>query len=139
MPTPGIAQSNVRRKHSSIVAYDYIKRDIWRAKEANLKGHPESVGSFHETDQGETGHAHTRLENLKSVGDPIIGLPIGGTAPNIRVAVASENREHTKPHPPVPATVRTESLAEVADRYETLAIVEASLAAQYQSLLADDF
>ena len=139
MPDPGAAQRKVRRKSTSIVDHESIKRCIWMAKEVNLEGHPESVGSFHETAQGETGHAHTCLENLRSVGGSITELPIDDIAPNIRVSVASENREYTKPYPPTVATVRTEGFAEIADRYETLAIVEASHAARYQSLLEDYF
>ena len=135
MPSPGIAQNRNRQRSTSIVDYASIERCIWTTPKVNLEGHPESVGRFHETTQGETGRTHTRPENLRSIGGPNTGLPIDGTASNIRISVVSENREYIKPYPPTAATVRSEGFAEIADRYQTLAIVEASHAARYQSLL----
>lgn len=43
---------------------------------AGLEGYPEIAGNFHDTAEGETGHAHGHLDFLKKVGDPATGRPL---------------------------------------------------------------
>ena len=81
---------------------------------------------FRSTAEGETGHAHGHLEYLEETGDPATGLPIGGTADNLRAAIAGETHEYTDMYPGMAKTARDEGLSEVADWMETLAKAERS-------------
>ena len=76
---------------------------------------------FRSTAEGETGHAHGHLEYLEAVGDPATGLPIGGTADNLRAAIAGETHEYTDMYPGMAKSARDEDFDEIADWFETLA------------------
>ena len=94
-----------------------------------------SWGLFRDTAEGETGHAHGHLEFLEAVGDPATGLPIGGTAPNLKAAIAGETHEYTDMYPGMARTAREEGFDEIADWFETLAKAEKSHAGRFQKAL----
>src|ERR1051325_5715357 len=83
----------------------------------------------------EAGHAHGPLEFLETVGDPATGLPIGGTAPNLKAAIAGETHEYTDMYPGMARTAREEGFDEIADWFETLAKAEKSHAGRFQRAL----
>ncbi|MFZ2208100.1 MAG: rubrerythrin family protein, partial [Porticoccaceae bacterium] len=72
---------------------------------------------------------------LEETGDPATGLPIGGTADNLRAAIAGETHEYTDMYPGMAKTARDEGLSEVADWMETLAKAERSHANRFQKAL----
>ncbi|MEW6753898.1 MAG: rubrerythrin family protein [Candidatus Latescibacterota bacterium] len=111
------------------------RRYLYFAKVADIEGYPQIASNFRETAEGETGHAHGHLDYLKSVGDPVTGLPIGDTADNLKSAVAGETHEYTDMYPGMARTAREEGFAEIADWFETLAKAEKSHANRFQCLL----
>jgi rubrerythrin len=111
------------------------RRYLYFAKVADVEGYPEVAGNFRETAEGETGHAHGHLDYLKQTGDPATGLPIGGTADNLKAAIAGETHEYTDMYPGMAKTAREEGLAEIADWFETLAKAEKAHAGRFAQML----
>ena len=111
------------------------RRYLYFAKVADVERYPEVAGNFRETAEGETGHAHGHLDYLKQVGDPATGLPIGGTANNLKAAIAGETHEYTDMYPGMAKTAREEGFAEIADWFETLAKAEKSHAGRFDRML----
>ena len=60
------------------------RRYLYFASKADVEGYNDVAAVFRSTAEGETGHAHGHLEYLEAVGDPATGLPIGGTADNLK-------------------------------------------------------
>ncbi len=108
------------------------RRYLYFAKQADVEGEPDIAGLFRDTAEGETGHAHGHLDYLKAVGDPATDLPIGGTADNLKAAIAGETHEYTDMYPGMAKTARDEGFDEIADWFETLARAEKSHAGRFQ-------
>ena len=111
------------------------RRYLFFAQRADVEGYIDVSTVFRSTAEGETGHAHGHLEYLKETGDPATGLPIGGTADNLRAAIAGETYEYTDMYPGMARTARNEGLDEIADWFETLAKEERSHANRFQKAL----
>jgi rubrerythrin len=107
------------------------RRYLYFAKTADVEGYPDVAGLFRDTAEGETGHAHGHLDYLKKVGDPATDLPIGGTAENLKAAIAGETHEYTDMYPGMAKTARAEGFSEIADWFETLAKAEKSHAGRF--------
>ena len=71
----------------------------------------------------------------EETGDPATGLPMGGTADNLKAAIAGETHEYTDMYPGMAATARDEGFDEIADWFETLAKAERSHANRFQKAL----
>ena len=108
------------------------RRYLYFAQKADVEGYNDVAAVFRSTAEGETGHAHGHLEFLESVGDPATGLPIGGTALNLKASVAGETHEYTDMYPGMAKTARSEGFTEIADWFETLAKAEKSHAGRFQ-------
>jgi len=111
------------------------RRYLYFAKIADVEGYPEIAMNFRETAGGEAGHAHGHLDDLRQVGDPATGLPIGATGPNLKAAIAGETHEYTDMYPGMARTAREEGFDEIADWFETLAKAEKSHAGRFQKAL----
>ena len=111
------------------------RRYLYFAQKADIEGHNDVAAVFRSTAEGETGHAHGHLEYLEESGDPATGLPIGGTADNLRASVAGETHEYTDMYPGMARTARDEGFDEIADWFETLAKAEKSHAGKFQKTL----
>ncbi len=111
------------------------RRYLYFARKADVEGYNDVSAVFRSTAEGETGHAHGHLEFLVEVGDPATGEPIGGTADNLRSAIAGETYEYTDMYPGMARTAREEGLDEIADWFETLAKAEKSHAGRFQKAL----
>ena len=109
------------------------RRYLYFASKADVEGYNDISALFRSTAEGETGHAHGHLEYLEQCGDP--GMPCGGTADNLKSAVAGETHEYTDMYPGMAKTARDEGFDEVADWFETLAKAERSHANRYQKAL----
>jgi rubrerythrin len=97
------------------------RRYLYFASKADVEGYNDVAAVFRSTAEGETGHAHGHLEYLEEVGDPATGLPIGGTAENLKAAIAGETHEYTDMYPGMAKAARDEGFDEIADWMETLA------------------
>ena len=113
------------------------RRYLYFAQKADVEGYNDVSALFRSTAEGETGHAHGHLEYLEAVGDPATGMPIGGTADNLRSAVAGETHEYTDMYPGMAKTARDEGFDEIADWFETLAKAERSHANRYAKALQE--
>jgi Rubrerythrin len=82
------------------------------------------AGLFRDTAEGEAGHAHGHLDQLRKVGDPITDKPIGPTDANLEAAIAGETSEYTSLYPQMAATAREEGIPELADWFDRLAKAE---------------
>ena len=111
------------------------RRYLYFAAKADVEGYNDVAAVFRSTAEGETGHAYGHLEYLEESGDPATGLPIGGTADNLRASVAGETHEYTDMYPGMAATARDEGFDEIADWFETLAKAERSHANRFQKAL----
>ena len=111
------------------------RRYLYFANKADVEGYPEVAALFRSTAEGETGHAHGHLDYLAQVGDPATDLPIGGSAANLKSAVAGETHEYTDMYPGMAKDARDEGFDEIADWFETLAKAERSHANMFQKAL----
>ena len=108
------------------------RRYLYFAQKADIEGYNDVAAVFRSTAEGETGHAHGHLEYLEAVGDPATGLPIGGSADNLKAAIAGETHEYTDMYPGMARTAREEGFDEIADWFETLAKAERSHAGRFK-------
>ena len=111
------------------------RRYLYFANKADVEGFNDVSAVFRSTAEGETGHAHGHLEYMEQVGDPATGLPIGGTADNLKASIAGETHEYTDMYPGFAKTAREEGFAQVADWFETLAKAEKSHAGKFTKML----
>ncbi len=111
------------------------RRYLFFASKADVEGYNDVAAVFRSTAEGETGHAFGHLEYLSEVGDPATGEPIGGTAANLKSAIAGETHEYTDMYPGMARTAREEGFDEIADWFETLAKAERSHAGRFQKAL----
>lgn len=111
------------------------RRYLYFAQKADIEGRNEVSALFRATAEGETGHAHGHLEYLEEVGDPVTGMPIGGTADNLKSAIAGETHEYSDMYPGMAKEAREEGFDEIADWLETLAKAERSHANRFQKAL----
>ena len=111
------------------------RRYLYFAQKADVEGYNDISAVFRSTAEGETGHAHGHLDYLKEVGDPATGEPIGGTALNLKAAIAGETHEYTDMYPGMARAARDEGFDEIADWFETLAKAERSHAGRFQKAL----
>ena len=107
------------------------RRYVYFARQADVEGYPEIAGLFRDTAEGETGHAAGHLDWLKSIGDPVTGLPIGTTVKNLQAAIAGETQEHKELYPVMAEIAREEGFSEIAEWFETLARAEQHHAARF--------
>ena len=110
------------------------RRYLYFAKVADIEGLPEIAGNFKETADGETGHAHGHLDFLKTVGDPVTGLPMGNTEKNLASAIKGETHEYESMYPGMAKTAREEGFDDIAEWFETLAKAEKSHAGRFQKM-----
>ena len=111
------------------------RRYLYFAAKADIEGYNDVAAVFRSTAEGETGHAHGHLEYLEEVGDPATGMPIGGTADNLKSAIAGETHEYTDMYPGMAKDARDEGFDEISDWFETLAKAERSHANKFQKTL----
>jgi len=111
------------------------RRYLYFAAKADIEGYNDVAAVFRSTAEGETGHAHGHLEYLEEVGDPATGMPIGGTADNLKSAIAGETHEYTDMYPGMAKDARDEGFEEISDWFETLAKAERSHANKFQKTL----
>ena len=111
------------------------RRYLYFAQKADIEGYNDVATVFRSTAEGETGHAHGHLEFMEAVGDPATGEKIGGTADNLRSAIAGETHEYTDMYPSMAREAREEGFHEIADWFETLAKAEKSHAGRFQKAL----
>ena len=111
------------------------RRYLYFANKADIEGYNDVSTVFRSTAEGETGHAHGHLEYLESVGDPVTDEPIGGTADNLKSAIAGETYEYTDMYPGMAKAARSEGFDEIADWFETLAKAERSHANRFKKAL----
>ena len=111
------------------------RRYLYFAAKADIEGYNDVSGVFRSTAEGETGHALTHMEYLEETGDPATGLPIGGTADNLKAAIAGETHEYTDMYPGMAKTARDEGFTDIADWFESLARAEHKHANRFQKAL----
>ena len=108
------------------------RRYLYFAQKADVEGYPDTAALFRSVAEGETGHAFGHMDFLAESGDPATGLPIGGTADNLKASIAGETYEYSEMYPGFAKTARDEGFPEVAEWLETLARAEKSHAGRYQ-------
>lgn len=113
------------------------RRYLYFATRADVEGLPDVAAVFRSTAEGETGHAHGHLDYLQESGDPVTGLPMDGTANNLKSAIAGETHEYSDMYPGMARVAREEGLDEIADWFETLAKAERSHANRFSKALAE--
>jgi len=107
------------------------RRYLYFAQKADVEGYPDIAALFRSVAEGETGHAFGHFDFLREVGDPVTGVPVGGTADNLRSAIEGETYEFTEMYPGFARTARDEGFTEIAEWLETLARAEKSHAGRF--------
>ncbi len=107
------------------------RRYLYFAQKADVEGYPDISALFRSVAEGETGHAFGHFDYLAEVGDPVTGVPVGGTSKNLVSAIEGETYEYTEMYPGFARTARDEGLEAIADWFETLARAEKSHAARF--------
>lgn len=107
------------------------RRYLYFARMADIEGYPDIGGLFRDTAEAETGHAFGHMDFLKQVGDPVTGVPFGGTEKNLNSAIEGETYEYTEMYPGMAKTARAEGFDELAEWFETLAKAEKSHAGRF--------
>ena len=111
------------------------RRYLYFARKADIEGYLDVAGVFRDTAEGETGHAFGHFDFLSEVGDPVTGVPVGGTDKNLKSAVEGETYEYTQMYPGFAKTAREEGFEEIAEWFETLARAEKSHAGRFTKAL----
>lgn len=111
------------------------RRYLYFARKADVEGYSDVAALFRSAAAGETGHAFGHLEFLEAVGDPVTGLPIGGTRENLAAAIAGETHEAADLYPGMAHSARQEGFDEIAEWFETLAKAERAHAGRLQQAL----
>ena len=111
------------------------RRYLYFARKADIEGYPDVAGVFRDTAEGETGHAFGHFDFLSEVGDPVTGVPVGGTDKNLKSAVEGETYEYKQMYPGFAKTAREEGFEEIAEWFETLARAEKSHAGRFTKAL----
>ncbi len=111
------------------------RRYLYFARKADIEGYPDVAGVFRDTAEGETGHAFGHFDFMAETGDPVTGVPVGGTDKNLKSAIEGETYEYTQMYPGFAKTAREEGFAEVAEWFETLARAEKSHAGRFTKAL----
>ena len=107
------------------------RRYLYFAQKADVEGYPDVAALFRSVAEGETGHAFGHFDFLAEVGDPATGEAVGGTADNLRSAIAGETYEYTQMYPGFAKTAREEGFEDIAEWLETLARAEKSHAGRF--------
>ncbi len=97
------------------------RRYLYFAQKADVEGEPDIAALFRSVAEGETGHAFGHFDFLAEVGDPATGEAVGGTAENLKSAIAGETYEYTQMYPGFAKTAREEGFEDIAEWLETLA------------------
>jgi rubrerythrin len=111
------------------------RRYLYFARRADVEGQPDISGVFRDTAEGETGHAFGHFDFLAEVGDPVTGVPVGGTEANLKSAIEGETYEYTQMYPGFAKTAREEGFDEISEWFETLAKAEKSHAGRFTKAL----
>jgi len=111
------------------------RRYLYFASKADVEGLNDVAAVFRSTAESETGHAHGLLEYLEECGDPVTGMPFGGTEANLKAAIAGELHDHTEKYPAMAEKAREEGHDEIADWFEILAKAELAHMTRLQKLL----
>ena len=101
------------------------RRYLYFANQADIAGANDVAAVFRSTAEGETGHAHGHMEYLieGGAGEPGTGMPAKTVAEALQAAIAGETHEYTDMYPGMAKTARDEGFDEIADWFETLALL----------------
>src|SRR6202011_4880446 len=89
------------------------RRYMYFAQKADIEGYPDVAALFRSVAEGETGHAFGHFDFLAEVGDPVTGVPVGGTPENLKSAIEGETYEYTEMYPGFARTARDEGFDEI--------------------------
>ncbi len=107
------------------------RRYLYFARQADIEGYPDIAGLFRDTAEGEASHGNGHLDYLRTVADPMTGMPIGHTKDDLEAAIARETYEFTELYPAMAKTAREEGFTDIAEWFETLAKAEKSHASRF--------
>ncbi len=107
------------------------RRYLYFAQQADVEGYPDVSALFRSVAEGETGHAFGHFDFLAEVGDPVTGVPVGGTENNLKSSIVGETYEYTEMYPGFAKTARDEGFDQIAEWFATLARAEKSHAGRF--------
>lgn len=90
------------------------------ASTAKYEGFPEVAELFERLTQQQSVLVEGHLDFLRTVGDPLSGLPLGHTNHNLDAALASEDESETL-YPLAARTAENEGFVDIASWFQTLA------------------
>ena len=98
-----------------------LRRYAWFARMAQVEGYEGAAEVLRELAEAVEAHADGTLDYLKHSGDPLTGLPIGGTEENLYAALTGEQDAALRRYPKMAQTARDEGHHQAAAWFETLA------------------
>jgi rubrerythrin len=108
----------------------------WFARIAEIEGDDEAARLFHDMAASERLAASGHLDYLLRAGEPLLGLPAGGTLANLRAALAAQSQHAAETLPEAVAVARAEGFPDAASWLASVARGRETHAERLRAVLA---
>ena len=110
----------------------------WFARIAEIEGRDDAARVFRDMAEGETLAASGHLDYLLRAGEPLLGLPAGGTTANLRAALAAQAQHAAETLPEAAGVARAEGFPDAASWLASVARGRAVHAERLRGVLEQD-
>ncbi len=137
-PSPELRDTRTHENLRAAFAVDSQAVRMWEyfGRIAEIEGFPEVARTFRELAESQAVNAHGHLDFLMRAGEPIVGLPLGETAQNVRAAVAVQQHDAAEVLPDMARTARAEGFMDIASWFDTMILSRRHHEARLTSALA---
>ena len=111
------------------------RRYLYFSRKADEEGYPDVSTLFRGIAEGETAHAFKHFDNMKEMGDPVTGAPVGTVKEMLASSVKGETYEWTEMYPSFAKTAHEEGFEEAARYFEILVKAEHAHANKFADAL----
>jgi rubrerythrin len=121
-PSPELRDTRTHENLRAAFAMDAQAVRMWEyfGRVAEIEGFPEVARTFRELAESQAVDAHGHLDFLMRAGEPIVGLPLGESAENLRAAVAVHTHASADLYPDMARTARAEGFMDIASWFDTM-------------------
>lgn len=123
-PNPELRDTRTHANLRAAFAVDAQAVRMWEyfGRIAEIEGFPEVARTFRELAESQAVNAHGHLDFLMGAGEPLVGLPLGETAQNVRAAVAVQQHDAAEVLPDMARTARAEGFMDIASWFDTMVL-----------------
>ncbi|MES2640515.1 MAG: rubrerythrin family protein [Myxococcota bacterium] len=121
-PNPELRDTRTHENLRAAFAVDAQAVRMWEyfGRIAEIEGYPDVARTFRELAESQAVNAHGHLDFLMRAGEPLVGLPLGETAQNVRAAVAVQQHDAADVLPDMARTARAEGFMDIASWFDTM-------------------